>query len=142
MSAGLEMLPKHSRRLQKTPEGFRRLQKLQKVSAPTRMVQGQDPQEQEAAWQRGPHATDGPHNYIHEAHIHKPETRMIADEFWHANGKPRQMTDVHTFRFNKHLVNEGMGRDAYEIHKKVPCVVALPNSSFEIFHCNFKGDTL
>ena len=29
-----------------------------------------------------------------------------------------------------------------EIHKKVPCIVALPNSSFEIFHCNFKGDTL
>lgn len=29
-----------------------------------------------------------------------------------------------------------------EIHRKVPCVVAMPNSSFEIFHCNFKGDTL
>ena len=29
-----------------------------------------------------------------------------------------------------------------EIHKKVPCVLAMPNSSFEIFHCNFKGDTL
>jgi hypothetical protein len=29
-----------------------------------------------------------------------------------------------------------------EVHLKTPCIVALPNSSFEIFHCNFKGDTL
>lgn len=34
---------------------------------------------------------------------------------------------------------DGMSK---EIHKKVPCIVALPNSSIEIFHCNFKGDTL
>lgn len=34
---------------------------------------------------------------------------------------------------------DGMNK---EIHRKVPCVVAMPNSSFEIFHCNFKGDTL
>ena len=29
-----------------------------------------------------------------------------------------------------------------ETHKKVPCIVSQPNSSLEIFHCNFKGDTL
>lgn len=29
-----------------------------------------------------------------------------------------------------------------ETHRKVPCVVAMPNSSIEIFHCNLKGDTL
>tara|TARA_B110000285_G_C15102766_1_gene605984 strand:+ start:358 stop:810 length:453 start_codon:yes stop_codon:yes gene_type:complete len=29
-----------------------------------------------------------------------------------------------------------------ECHKKVPCIVSNPNSSIEIFHCNFKGDTL
>jgi hypothetical protein len=34
---------------------------------------------------------------------------------------------------------DGMSK---EIHKKVPCIVAMPNSSIEIFHCNFKGDTL
>jgi hypothetical protein len=29
-----------------------------------------------------------------------------------------------------------------ETHRKVPCIVSMPNSSIEIFHCNFKGDTL
>ena len=29
-----------------------------------------------------------------------------------------------------------------ETHKKVPCIVSNPNASIEIFHCNFKGDTL
>ena len=29
-----------------------------------------------------------------------------------------------------------------ETHRKVPCIVSNPNSSIEIFHCNFKGDTL
>ena len=29
-----------------------------------------------------------------------------------------------------------------ETHRKVPCVVSQPNASLEIFHCNFKGDTL
>lgn len=29
-----------------------------------------------------------------------------------------------------------------ETHRKVPCIVAQPNTSLEIFHCNFKGDTL
>ena len=91
--------------------------KLQRFAA---VADGNAAVSQEAAWQRGPHATDGPHNYFHEAHVHTPETRIIADDFWRAHGNPRQMTDVHTFRFNKHLVNEGMGRDAYAIHKKVP----------------------
>jgi len=34
---------------------------------------------------------------------------------------------------------DGMSK---ELHKKVPCIVAMPNSAIEIFHCNFKGDTL
>lgn len=29
-----------------------------------------------------------------------------------------------------------------ETHRKVPCVVSMPNASLEIFHTNFKGDTL
>ena len=29
-----------------------------------------------------------------------------------------------------------------ETHRKVPCIVTMPNASIEIFHCNFKGDTL
>lgn len=29
-----------------------------------------------------------------------------------------------------------------ETHRKVPCIVSNPNSSIEVFHCNFKGDTL
>ena len=29
-----------------------------------------------------------------------------------------------------------------ETHRKVPCIVSNPNSSLEVFHCNFKGDTL
>ena len=29
-----------------------------------------------------------------------------------------------------------------ETHRKVPCIVSMPHSSIEIFHCNFKGDTL
>lgn len=29
-----------------------------------------------------------------------------------------------------------------ETHRKVPCIVAQPNASLEVFHCNFKGDTL
>lgn len=31
---------------------------------------------------------------------------------------------------------------ARETHRKVPCIVSMPNASIEIFHCNFKGDTL
>jgi molybdenum cofactor biosynthesis enzyme len=34
---------------------------------------------------------------------------------------------------------DGLSR---ETHRKVPCIVAMPNSSIEIFFCNFKGDTL
>jgi len=29
-----------------------------------------------------------------------------------------------------------------ELHRKVPCILAMPNSSVEVFHSNFKGDTL
>ena len=29
-----------------------------------------------------------------------------------------------------------------ETHRKVPCIVSMPNSSIEVFYCNFKGDTL
>jgi hypothetical protein len=29
-----------------------------------------------------------------------------------------------------------------ETHRKVPCIVSIPNTSIEIFHCNFKGDTI
>ena len=29
-----------------------------------------------------------------------------------------------------------------ETHKKAPCIVSFPNSSLEIFLCNFKGDTI
>ena len=29
-----------------------------------------------------------------------------------------------------------------ETHRKVPCIVCQPNSSAEIIHCCFKGDTL
>lgn len=34
---------------------------------------------------------------------------------------------------------DGLPKD---MHRKVPCVCAMPNSSFEIFYCNFKGDTM
>lgn len=29
-----------------------------------------------------------------------------------------------------------------ETHRKVPCIVSMPTASIEIFHTNFKGDTL
>ena len=73
-----------------------------------------------APWQQFRHASDGPHNYMHEAHMHRPETREIANEFWRAHGNPQRMTDEQVFRFNKYLVNEGFGHDAFQIHKKVP----------------------
>ena len=79
-----------------------------------------DPRTEVAPWQKGPSQTDGPHNYFHQAHLHRPETSMIADDFWRAHGNPQQMTDVHMLRYNKHLVDEGMGLDAFQIHKKVP----------------------
>ena len=34
---------------------------------------------------------------------------QLADDFWRGHGNPVTMTDVHTFRFNKHLVENGMG---------------------------------
>ncbi len=79
-----------------------------------------DPRTEVAPWQQGPSQTSAPHNYFHEAHLHKPETRMIADDFWRGHGNPKEMTDVHVLRYNKHLVDEGLGNDAFQIHKKVP----------------------
>ena len=58
------------------------------------------PATQVAPWQQFRHVSDGPHNYFHEAHMHKPETRMIADEFWRGHGNPERMTEEHAFRFS------------------------------------------
>ncbi len=80
----------------------------------------QDPRTAEAGWQKQPSKTDAYHNYFHEAHKHNPEMAQIADDFWRGHGKPEKMTDVHTLRFNKHLVEIGAGGEAFKVHKKVP----------------------
>ncbi len=79
-----------------------------------------NPREAIADWQQRPSKTDGNHNYFNEAHKHNPEMASLADDFWRGHGNPEKMTDVHTLRFNKYLVEIGAGGEAFKVHKKVP----------------------
>ena len=54
------------------------------------------------------------------AHKHSPETWDLADGFWRFHGMQEPVQPELALEFNKHLINEGRGEDAFIIHKQVP----------------------
>ena len=73
-----------------------------------------------ASWQQGHHLRNGAHNYFWGAHKKNEGTRNIAEDFWRYHGMPEPVQGEHAIELNKQLINLGLGKDAFDIHKDVP----------------------